>query len=246
MKQVASRMGMGLLVIVCLGMIGFVIWGLTPLGPMPEARQALISDESVQVGTGKWLVFQSMQDTPTAGLILYPGGRVDYRSYAPLARMLAEQGYLVVIPRMPLNLAVLGVNSAAQIIEAYSSVGIWLVGGHSLGGAMAASYAVDHADQVDGVFLLAAYPAESKPLTENSIPVLSITASEDGLTTVEKIRAIYDLFPKGTKWVTIEGGNHAGFGWYGDQTGDGMASIPREEQQDLVVIAIHEFMSSIY
>lgn len=246
MKQVASRMGMGLLVIVCLGMIGFVIWGLTPLGPMPEARQALISDESVQVETGKWLVFQSTQDTPTAGLILYPGGRVDYRSYAPLARMLAEQGYLVVIPRMPLNLAVLGVNSADQIIEAYSSVGIWVVGGHSLGGAMAASYAVDHADQVDGLVLLAAYPAESKPLTENSIPVLSITASEDGLTTVEKIRAVYDLFPKRTKWVTIEGGNHAGFGWYGDQTGDGKASIPREEQQDLVVIAIHEFMSSIY
>ena len=87
--------------------VGFVIWGETPARPMPEAMAALPSDSQVQVTTGKWLVFAPTATQPNTGLILYPGGRVDYRAYAPTARQIAEQGYLVIIVRMPLNLAVL-------------------------------------------------------------------------------------------------------------------------------------------
>ena len=43
--------------------------------------------------------------------------------------------------------------------------------------------------------------------------------------------------PPDTAFVSIEGGNHAQFGWYGDQRGDHPATIPRPEQQRAIVDA---------
>ena len=73
-------------------------------------------------------------------MIFYPGGRVDPRSYAPAARAIAAQGYLAVITPMPLNLAVFTPGRAAQVIAAYPEIHTWAIGGHSLGGAMAANF----------------------------------------------------------------------------------------------------------
>ena len=103
----------------------FVIWGSTPLGPDPTAVAALASDAVVSVEMGRVAAFQPVGQEPKTGLVLYPGGRVDYRSYAPLARAIAAQGYLVVIPRMPLNLAVLAPERATEIIEGYPEIEAW-------------------------------------------------------------------------------------------------------------------------
>lgn len=94
----------------------FVIWGETPAQPMPEALAALQSDSVVTVTTGSRLVFQPADDIYQTGFIFYPGGRVDYRAYAPMARAIAGEGHLVVIPRMPLNLAVFGVEKASDVL----------------------------------------------------------------------------------------------------------------------------------
>lgn len=74
---------LGVLAVILLFVAGFVVWGSTPLGPMPEATEALHSDARVQVETGKWVVFRPVGQTPNTALIYYPIGRVDYRSYAP-------------------------------------------------------------------------------------------------------------------------------------------------------------------
>jgi hypothetical protein len=214
---------------------GFVLWASTPAGPMPEALPALESDAQVQVETEPWLIFAPTAGPPAAGLVLYPGARVDPRSYAPAAHAIAADGYLVVIVPMPLNLAVLAPDRAAEVMAAFPDVGRWAVGGHSLGGAMAAHYAYGNPGAVQGLVLWAAYPASGDDLSGSSTTVSSIYATNDGLTTADDIAASQALLPSVTDWVSIEGGNHAQFGWYGPQRGDGTATISREEQQKQIV-----------
>lgn len=234
------------LLILCLALIatsGFVIWGSTPARPMAEALAALQSSDQVEVRTNSWLVFMQRNTQPTTGFIIYPGGRVDYRAYAPLAHQIAAEGYLVVIVRMPLNLAVLNPGAADKVIKAYPGIQHWVVGGHSLGGAMAANFARKHLNEVQGLVLWAAYPAGSDDLSTSSLKVVSISGSEDGLATKEKIDASRALLPGGTQWVVVEGGNHAQFGWYGEQAGDNPAKISRLDQQNQIQVATLSLMA---
>jgi dienelactone hydrolase len=234
-----------LLVVIVIAVGGFVIWAETPAGPMPEALEDLVSDNQVSVTTGDWIVFTPVDIQPTTGLIFYPGGRVDYRSYTPALRQIAEKGYLVVLVRMPLNLAVFGADSAADIIEANPQIEHWVIGGHSLGGAMAANFANNNLENIDGLVFWAAYPAESDDLSTTALPVLSIFGTVDGLTTGGKIDASRALLPENTLWVPVTGGNHAQFGWYGEQNGDNPALISRSEQQDQIVAATSAFLEGL-
>jgi len=220
-------------------------WTLIVPAPMPEALQALQSDSSVAVSTEGWLVFQPVGDTPEAGLVIYPGARVKAQSYAPVARALAEQGTLAVIVPMPLNLAILGSGRAVQAIEAFPQVTRWAVGGHSLGGAMAASVARKRPDLIDGLVLWAAYPGSADNLSSSTMPIVSIYGTRDGLTTPDKIEASRSLLPASARFVAIAGGNHAQFGWYGSQWGDGPADIGREEQMRQVVASTLELLQEL-
>lgn len=234
--EIFKKIIVGLLFFIVMVSIGFLIWGSTPAQPMPEAISALETTDTVIVETGKSLVFTPVSSTPTTtGYIFYPGGRVDYRAYAPMANALAEKGFLAVIPRMPLNLAVFGINEAADVIAAHPEIKSWVIGGHSLGGSMAASYVYEHPGQIDGLVFLASYPADSNKLSNYTGKVLSISASLDGLATPEKIAHSIGLLPDSTVWSIVEGGNHAQFGWYGSQKGDNAATISREEQQKEVI-----------
>jgi len=244
MKRILIILLIALPALLVLAIAGFVIWADTPLGPMPAALAALESDAVVTVETDPWLEFSPADQTPTTGLILYPGGRVDYRSYAPPARAISEQGYLVVIPRMPLSLAVFAPGKAAEVLAAYPEIEQWVVGGHSLGGAMAANFTYSNPEPVDGLTLWAAYPAGSNDLTNHAdLSLTSIYGTEDmGL---EGIEASRPLLPPQTQWVVVEGGNHAQFGWYGPQSGDGVATISREQQQTQVVEATVAFLATL-
>ena len=224
---------------------GVAIWAATPPSPMPEAMAALKSDAQVQVETSPWLIFQPAGRQPDTGLILYPGGRVDQRAYAPTARAIAAGGYLVVTVPMPLNLAVLAPDRAAEVIAAYPAVQHWVVGGHSLGGAMASRFAASHPDAVQGLVLWAAYPDASDDLSRRDLRVVSVYGTRDGLATGAQIEASQRLLPATTLWVAIEGGNHAQFGWYGPQAGDSQASISRSSQQDQTVAATLRLLSDL-
>jgi dienelactone hydrolase len=232
-----------LVLILALG--GFVIWASMAAAPMPEALPALQSDARLEVKTEPWLVFRPLGGNPTVGLILYPGGRVDARAYAPTARALAQEGYLVVIVPMPLNLAIFAPDRAAEVMAAFPGIDRWAVGGHSLGGAMSARFAYQNPEAVEGLVLWAAYPASTDDLSGYSLSVTSIYGTRDGLATEDKIAASRPLLPLDTSWVAIEGGNHAQFGWYGPQSGDQAATISREEQQKQIVAATLALLSRL-
>ncbi|NIN64536.1 MAG: alpha/beta hydrolase [Anaerolineae bacterium] len=212
---------------------------------MPEALSALESNRQVEVTTDRWFAYRPANEDPEAGLILYPGGRVDPRSYAPAARAIAADGYVVVVVPMPLNLAVLGADKAAEVITAYPELEYWAVGGHSLGGAMAARFAHSRSSLVDGLVLWAAYPDASNDLSGSELAVTSIYGTLDGLATEQKIAASRSLLPPHTQWVAIKGGNHAQFGWYGPQAGDNPAAISGDEQQQKIVDATVELLAGL-
>lgn len=220
-------------------------WSWYVVGPMPEAMEALVSDADVAVSTERWLTFAPVGTEPTTGFIFYPGGRVDPRSYAPPARAIAAAGHLAVVVPMPLHLAVLGADRAADVMTAHPDIRSWVVGGHSLGGAMAAQYAMEGERDVDGLVLWAAYPASGTDLSNADVMVLSVYGTRDMIATPLEIEASRPLLPPSAVWTAIEGGNHAQFGWYGPQGGDGAATITREEQQAQVVAATLDVLNAL-
>ena len=221
----------------------FVVWGLTPQAPMSEISSQI--SEGVWNPTCRCLVFEAEEPSSDTGFIFYPGGHVDYRSYAPLMADLASHGYTSVIIKMPLSLAVLDIDAADRVRNALPEIANWTIGGHSLGGSMAAEYARTHLGEIRGLVFLASYPGNSTDLSQSWLPVLSISSEKDGLATSDKISAVKNLLPDGTTYMQIEGGNHAQFGWYGEQQGDGLATITREVQQQMVVNAVVEFLKGI-
>lgn len=189
-------------------------------------------------------------DGPT-GLIFYPGGKVEYTAYAPLMEALAERGILTILVKMPANLAVLDMGAAEVHLAEFPDIENWYIGGHSLGGSMAASYAAEHAEYLDGLLLLASY--STADLKESGLDVLSIYGTEDGVLNMSKYDEYRQNLPEGkpgdedgkaggTAELIIEGGNHAGFGDYGVQEGDGEASISGETQRELTAEAFMDIL----
>ena len=176
-----------------------------------------------------------------AGLIFYPGGKVEYTAYAPLMEAFAERGVLCILVEMPGNLAVLDVNAADGYQEEFPEIEHWYVGGHSLGGSMAASYAAKHAGDLDGLLLLAAY--STADLNGTGLDVLSVYGSEDGVLNMSKYDEYRQNLPEDTTTeMVIEGGNHAGFGDYGAQEGDGEAAVNGEKQREETAEAFMEIL----
>lgn len=169
------------------------------------------------------------------GVIFYPGAKVDPAAYVPLAQKLADEGFYCIIAKMPFNLAFFGINSADAII-AENPETTWWIAGHSLGGAMAAQYAANHADNLEGIALLAAYAASD--LSSTDLEALVIYGSEDGVLDRENLMANESNLPANSRTIVIEGGSHAGFGNYGPQEGDGEAAISADDQQQQTAEAI--------
>lgn len=201
-----------------------------------EAGTALAGTEAVSVTEidGGWL-FAGTEGSADTALVFYPGAKVEAAAYAPLMAELAEAGVDCFLLTMPLRMAFLNMDAALDVVEAYEYE-TWILGGHSLGGAMAASCAADHAGVFDGLLLLAAYPTSS--VAESVNWVVTIYGSEDGVLNEEKIEAGRAYMPEAYTELLIEGGNHAQFGAYGEQDGDGAATISAGEQRAAVVEAL--------
>ena len=167
----------------------------------------------------------------TVGFIFYPGGKVEANAYQPLMAELAREGVLCVLVEMPFNLAVFDINAADGIQEQYPEIKDWYIGGHSLGGSMAASYLADHVDEYEGLILLGSY--STADLSDTDLDVLSIFGSEDKVLNREKYDENKSNLPDGFSEAVIEGGCHAYFGLYGAQDGDGTPTIANHEQIEL-------------
>lgn len=176
----------------------------------------------------------------SAGFIFYPGGKVEHTAYAPLMQACAERGILCVLIEMPFNLAVMDIDAADGIQERFPEIEDWYIGGHSLGGSMAASYLADNAENYSGLILLGSY--STAHLSCADVDVLSIYGSEDAVMNREKYAENLCNMPADFNEIIIEGGNHAGFGMYGEQEGDGEATISSTEQIEITADAIAEFV----
>lgn len=179
-------------------------------------------------------------DTATAGLIFYPGGKVECTAYEPLMRTLASKGIVCVLIEMPFNLAVFDVNAAEGLQEHYPEVEFWYIGGHSLGGSMAAAYLAENATDYEGLILLGSY--STADLSKSDLEVLSIYGSEDEVLNTEKYAEYKSNLPTEFTEIVIEGGCHAYFGMYGEQEGDGTPTISNEEQIETTADTIVKFM----
>lgn len=173
-----------------------------------------------------------------SGFIFYPGGKVEYTAYEPLMKACADKGILCVLIEMPFNLAVLDMNAAEGIRVKYPEIENWYIGGHSLGGSMAASYLSKNVAEFEGLVLLGSY--STADLSGTDLDVLSIYGSEDKVMNYEKYTDNKTNLPKDFTEVVIDGGCHAGFGMYGAQDGDGIPTISNEEQILLTAEKISE------
>lgn len=174
------------------------------------------------------------------GLIFYPGGKVEHTAYEPLLRAIAAKGVLCILVKMPCNLAVLDVNAADGVQELFPAVSHWYIGGHSLGGSMAASYLSGHTSDFQGLVLLASY--STADLSDTSLRTLSVYGSEDGVLNREKYADYRSNLPVSTTEMEISGGNHAYFGAYGAQKGDGTATLTVQQQITFSADSIAAFL----
>lgn len=227
--------------VILLSCILFLIYAEQYYHSDGTAYSALCSDETVTVIQTEygWLFDGPSEDD---ALIFYPGGKVEETAYAPLLHHLAGQGMDVCLVKMPFRLAVFGVNKADDVMTQHDYAH-WYIGGHSLGGVMAASYAAAHGEQLSGIYMLAAY--SSKPLDEDTRAII-IYGSEDGVLNMAELEEADQYLPGDGATYVIEGGNHAQFGNYGIQDGDGNALISADEQQHRTAELILQNILDVY
>lgn len=175
-----------------------------------------------------------------SGLVFYPGARVEYTAYEPLLKKCAERGIVCIVVRMPQNLAIFGINKGVDVIKHFPAVENWYIGGHSLGGSMAALCASNNTDIFKGVVLLASYSTADI----SDLEVLSVYGSMDGVMNKNKYEKNKDNLPDDFIEYEIKGGNHAYFGMYGTQDGDKEAIIKRKTQINDTAKYIADFILS--
>lgn len=238
--SMAKRILIALAVIIVL-LASMAAWYVNDYYHADSTALATVADEN---GSADGVVVRELSDkaiafvpdNPTAGLVFYPGAKVQPEAYAPLMQDCAEQGILCVLLKPTFNLALIDVNAADGVTAQFPEVNTWLIGGHSMGGVAASSYLSDHADDFDGIVFLASYP--SNDLSAYNGAALSVAGDLDHVLNRDNYEQAKSKLPADSVEMVIAGGNHDHFGNYGDQAGDGTATISRENQQEQTADAI--------
>jgi hypothetical protein len=242
-KKIIKYTLIGLITVIIIGILGLIVWSKTGTYPARMvALSALESTDKVTITQDKWIVFEPNKDTET-GLIFYPGGLVEPTAYAPVLHQIAENGVLVIIIPMPLNLAIFNTSAANAVIDTYTDISYWIIAGHSLGGASAAIFAENNPNTIDAIALWDSYPANSADLSDNTISVISIFGTTNNFPNTENFNDKKHLLPADTIFIGIEGANHAQFGDYGPQKGDVVASMSLTEQHEQVAKIMLDFIN---
>ncbi len=224
-----KRIITGLLIVVLLAVGGFFIYASQYYHESNEVIEEVESFPKKETINNMTIFYPDEINDRHSAILFYPGGKVAAMAYAPLMMSFAKQGYTVVLFEMPFNLAVFEINTASQAFDYLEGIDHWYMMGHSLGGAMASTFAKSH-DQIEGLILLGAYPIGTP-----TVPTLIIYGEHDGVINRKKLEAFE---PR----IMIPGGNHAYFGNYGPQKGDGVATITPEKQQEETVYIVDGFI----
>ena len=206
-----------------------------------DSQTVFAPEKSITVTTLENGNILFMPPKPVAGFVFYPGGKVEYTAYTPLMQACASKGIACILVEMPFNLAVFDMDAAKDIPQMYPEITEWYIGGHSLGGSMAASFIDKNPQEYSGLVLLGSY--STADLSQSGIDVLSVYGSEDGVMNREKYREYLSNLPEDFTEVIIDGGCHAYFGMYGAQDGDGAPTISNIEQINTTANLIYNFMA---
>lgn len=224
---------------------------------LPEAFTALQSTDKVEVSSQcadtdclmqmiddqETFDFTPLGVDPIGGFVFYPGGNVDPRAYAPSALALAEQGIFVSIVPMENYLALSGFMRADDVRTLHPNISRWFVGGHSMGGTMAARYAsTDTGKSIDGVVIWASVADENYNISDSGLAVLSIHATLDVGNDPDQVKQYAHVLPEDTIYICIDGGDHSQFGYYTDDNPP--ATISREEQQKQIIQSTFQFIQN--
>ncbi len=201
------------------------------------APALLQSNARVDVVDGsEWLAFLP-ETASESGLVFICGSGVAAEAYAPLLRPLAEDGFPVIIVRLPWRFAPLEKHKRAALdrvrhaMASYRHVQNWLLAGHSLGGALACRLVRAEPEQFRGLVLIGTTHPKEFDMSDLTLPVVKVAGTHDGVAPMEKVKANRHLLPSHTVFRWIEGGNHSRFANYGHQLFDGTATISRDDQQ---------------
>jgi pimeloyl-ACP methyl ester carboxylesterase len=241
-RRVVRVVATAALLIGILAVTAFIILFSNPYRAEARSAEALRSDDTVTVSDNpNEIIF--MPANPAAGFIYYPGARVEPAAYAPVMRQIAAQGYAVFVIKVPLNFALFSVNRADDFIAAYPQITAWAVGGHSLGGVAACAYAAG-GTKAQALIMHASFCANGIA-DRTDLEIVSIYATLDAFSNVERVESNKGQFPADATWIKIEGGNHSQFGDYGLQSGDNVATISADEQYAQIVAATIEALQRI-
>ncbi|MEK5040352.1 alpha/beta family hydrolase [Sporosarcina sp. FSL K6-3457] len=243
-KSLKFKIFTGIALFLILLVAGFLIYVSSYYKASSLALDSLKSDSLVTVEENGDIVFEPVSDAKNTGFIFYPGAKVEASAYATLAKEIASSGYTVIIAKMNFNLAILSPNRADRIISEQKDIDNWVIGGHSLGGVMAADYALKN-EEIKGLVLLASYPQSKTNLSNQPIKVLSLWGSNDQVADLNKVKDAKNVMPSDAEFIEITGGNHGGFGDYGHQKGDGESSITNNQQMMDTATYIIETLDSL-
>lgn len=240
-RRIITRVLLGVLAFLGLVVAAFLIWssvGVMKADPVP--LDAVRADPAITIVENPEAVVMSPTDaTPVRGLVFLPGAKVTAESYlSKLSGLVAQDGIVVVITKPTLNLAFFDLRPLTAFTDLAPDVHEWFVGGHSLGGVKACQFAGE--PEVAGLILFGSYCAND--LSGSDLPALSIGGSEDGLSTPAKIEDAAVRLPADAQFVQIEGANHARFGDYGVQSGDGTATISSDEMRSQLTDDVSAFL----
>lgn len=230
MKKFFKKFLIVLFFLILISIIGFFIYSGNYYKAETKAIE-ILNSENIEINDN--YITLSPENLSDTGIIFYPGAKVEYTSYLPILNQLKEKGYTCILVKMPFNFAFFNPNIANKIIKENENIKNWYIAGHSLGGAMASYYSSKNLDKINGSILLGAYVYGDIPLEKS----LVIYGSNDLILNKDKLK-------NSENEIVIDGGNHSQFGNYGEQKGDGKATILAETQQYLTVDLIDNFINS--
>ncbi len=230
-----KKIALSLLAAAVILIAAYLIWAANPPAIGEHAEALMQSSDDVEVIENDGVIFSPKNPNGTA-FLFYPGARVRPEAYAVEMHPIAAAGFTVIVPKMPFNMAAFHPGKATKIIADHPEIDNWVIGGHSLGGAMAGVYLGKHRE-LDGIIFWASYPPNNTNLSDYEGVVSSISGELDGLATPQKVDASRQNLPKSAEYLQIQGGNHAQFGDYGAQSGDNPATITPEDQWNQIIKA---------
>lgn len=222
------KMKKNFLIVLCAAFLCFFSCASYPQESL--CNEILENSGSVKITQDSGYIFFDGEGTDLL-LIFYPGGLVNQKAYVPFMKKFAEAGIDAVLLKVPMDLAIFKIDAAKNVLKTYAgSYEKIYLGGHSLGGAAASMYApkvLKKYDNVQGLVLCGAYSTKQ---FAPDFKVISVKGENDQVLNQEKyMKSMGKLFFYDE--LTVPGGNHGNFGYYGAQKGDGPSFISQDQQQ---------------